>query len=198
MKEVWKDVVGYEGIYEVSNLGQIRTCADKVTYTKRHGTRHWKQRILKQKGNYKLGKRVTLWKDGKAKYFLVHRLEAIAFLGNPPNEKSTVNHIDGNRFNNSITNLEWISREENIKHGFRNGLYPTRKITILTPQGETKEFFSLCECSRFLGKNNGYTTNCLKNKRKILQDKEGKEYRVIEVTEKKKTLDFNIYNKEQQ
>lgn len=60
--EIWKDVVGYEGIYEVSNYGRVRTHKDKTTYTQRHGIRHWKQRILKEKSRTNRDVRISLWK----------------------------------------------------------------------------------------------------------------------------------------
>ena len=80
MKEIWKDVVGYEGIYEVSSYGRIRTHKNKTTYTEKHGIRHWKQRYLKDKTPNGRDVRVTLWKNGECKYFLVHRLVAFAFI----------------------------------------------------------------------------------------------------------------------
>lgn len=95
MVEEWKDVVGYEGIYEVSNRGRVRTHKNKTTYTIKHGIRHWKQRILKEKAKNNRDVRVSLWKGGKRKDYLVHRLVAEAFIPNPAN-KPTVNHIDGN------------------------------------------------------------------------------------------------------
>ena len=58
--EIWKDVVGYEGIYEVSNKGKVRTHKNKTTYTEKHGVRKWEQRILKQKSDKHNSKRVTL------------------------------------------------------------------------------------------------------------------------------------------
>ena len=68
MEEIWKDIPDYEGIYQASNLGQIRTTPNKITMTNLHGIRHWKTRILKGRGNYyQTGKRVSLWKNGKPK-----------------------------------------------------------------------------------------------------------------------------------
>lgn len=69
MKEIWRNVPDYEG-YQVSNLGRVRT-HNKTTYTKHHGIRHWKDRILKYKGKiYETGYRVSLWKNGKCKDFM--------------------------------------------------------------------------------------------------------------------------------
>lgn len=67
MTEIWKDVVGYENIYEVSSYGRVRTTIGKTTYTERHGVRHWKQRYLKNKTPKGRDVRVSLWKDGKLK-----------------------------------------------------------------------------------------------------------------------------------
>lgn len=131
MEEIWKDIKDYEG-YQVSNLGRVRT-HNKITHTKKHGERHWKDRILKSKcKSAKTGHRVDLWKDGKNKTFLVARLVAFTFFNKDiNNHELTVNHIDGNRFNNKIENLELISLKENIQHAFRTGLMTSnRKIKI--------------------------------------------------------------------
>ena len=125
--EIWKDIPNYEGIYQASTFGNIRTVDNKVTYSAKHGERHWKSRILKGRGNNVItGKRVNLWKDKKGKDWLVARLIAMTFLGEPK-ERMTVKHIDGNRMNNKIENLEWLSLADNIRHGFNTGLYKTQK-----------------------------------------------------------------------
>lgn len=175
MQEIWKDIKGYEG-YQVSNLGRIRTF-NKITYTKKHGRRYWKNKILKYKSkNTTTGYRIDLWKDGKPKTFLVARLVATTFLEDLINTDMTVNHKDGNRFNNNINNLEWCTRKENIQYGFENHQYPQKEITLYnTMTNKEYTFRSLALGSTFLGRNKGYICNCIINNRKI-SDKNNIEY----------------------
>lgn len=173
--EIWKDIPEYEGIYQASTLGRIRTVEGKKTFSRKHGERTWKSRILKGRGNNPVtGARVSLWKNGSVKDALVARLVATTFLGNPP-EGFTVNHIDGNRFNNNIENLEWLSRGDNIRHGFETGLYHAQKEVCVERNGIRYVFRSLSQLSRFLGKGNGYVSNALKRGHRLL-DESGNEY----------------------
>ncbi|WIL37563.1 NUMOD4 domain-containing protein [Kurthia sp. YJT4] len=163
---VWKDVVGYEGLYEVSDTGLIRTYSYKTTYTKYHGIRHWKQRILKDKTPNNRDTRVTLWKNGKSKDYLVHRLVAEAFIVKV-NQKNCINHIDGNPKNNHVSNLEWCNHQENNNHAFDNDLMSTNKKVILVNSntGETHLFRSYAKASEFLGHNHGYLSRELQKGR---------------------------------
>ena len=172
--EIWIDIPGYEGIYQASSCGNIRTVEGKTTSNKRYSCRQWKSRILKGRGdNYVTGRRVSLWKNGEVKDWLVARLVAITFLGAPPNGY-TVNHIDGNRLNNRIENLEWLSLPDNIRHGFATGLYPTKQVS-LQREGKDLKFKSMSECDKFLKRAKGYTSNSLK-KRSTLFDADGNKY----------------------
>ena len=164
MEEIWKDIPNYTG-YQASNLGRIRT-HNKTTYTQRHGVRHWKDRILKQKVTKSTSRksrydaRVELWKDGKHKTFLVARLVATTFLGE---SNLTINHIDGNSLNNNIENLEWVSLKENIQKGFENGLYPSKRIKLIDKTtNEEIEFYSLSKCNEYMGKNHSYLSDLIK------------------------------------
>lgn len=175
--ETWKDVPGYEGIYQASTLGRIRTVEGKTTYTQRHGVRKWKSRVLKCRGhNPKTGFRISLWKDGCMKDALVARVVAITFLGEPP-EGFTVNHIDGNRFNNCIDNLEWLSLADNIRHGFATGLYRCKKAVAIEREGLIFEFDSLANLSRFLGRGARYASNAIKRGH-TLRDVQGNVYKL--------------------
>lgn len=178
--EVWKDIPGYEGIYQASNLGRIRTKPGKVTYTERHGIRHWKTRILKGRGNNPTtGKRVSLWKDGKAKDWLVARLVGMTFLG-IPEKGMTINHKDGNRFNNNVENLEWLSLADNVRHAFKTGLMPTnRRIKLKSSKGFIYECNSYAEASRLLGRYEGYICNQIKKGKTIAVSKKNNEVYLI-------------------
>jgi hypothetical protein len=119
LEEIWRDVEGYKGYYQVSNLGNVRSLERTIT-TKRGYEFKCKAKTLqptKARGYQTL----RLRKNQKYKSFLVHRLVAIAFLPNPEGKKE-VNHIDGNKENNRLDNLEWATHQENLIHAYANGL----------------------------------------------------------------------------
>ena len=180
MEEIWKDIPGYEGIYQASNFGRIRTAEGKTTYTKLHGQRKWTQRVLKPKACRDFnacGYRVSLWKDGKHKDFLVARLVCTTWHENLIDTKMTVNHKDGNRLNNHIDNIEWLSLGDNIRHGFANGLYKQNKTVLISvSDGEKLEFRSQSEASKFLGRSHGYINGLIENGRKYATSKDGTKY----------------------
>lgn len=161
--EEWRDIRGYPG-YQVSNKGRVRT-HNKTSRTERHGTRHWKDRILQFKSrNIKTGYRVDLWKDGKPKSFLVCRLVATTFLEDLIDTNMTVNHKDGNRFNNNVENLEWLTLEDNIRHAFETNLQTTQKHIAITntKTGAKAKFRSMSQAGMFFGNNQGFISAMLK------------------------------------
>lgn len=164
--ENWKPIPGYEGLYEASDCGRIRTCDGKATSNARFPKRVWQQRILKPKtetrksGRFR-DERVNLWKDGKEKTLLVARLVALTWCDGYQ-EGYTVNHIDGNPTNNKASNLEWVSLKENILHGFETGLYPQIPCSLIAEDGERLSFRSMSQASIFLDRNPSYIHNCIK------------------------------------
>lgn len=107
-EEVWKDVIGYEGYYQISNLGNVKGL--KRNKIKSPTLNSWGYQV------------VSLTKPNtKLKNVLVHRLVAMAFINNLEN-KEQVNHIDGNKTNNCVYNLEWCNQSENMQHAFKLGL----------------------------------------------------------------------------
>ncbi len=164
MDELWRDIPNYEGLYQASTKGRIRTCEGKTTITEHHGVRHWKQRILKPKTSKarREDQRVTLWKDGKPKDYLVARLVALTWVEGFALDM-TVNHIDGDYKNNNIENLEWLTLSDNVKHGFESGLYPSKKVKAINKiTGEETTYRSMAECCRAIGKSHGYISEYFK------------------------------------
>lgn len=105
MEEIWKDIKGYEGLYQVSNLGRVRNIKHNRV----------KNTTIRPNG-YEY---VKLSKDNSTKNFTIHRLVAMTFIDNP-NNLSDVNHKDEDKLNNSVTNLEWVSHQDNLNYGTRN------------------------------------------------------------------------------
>ena len=147
-QELWKDVPGYEGLYQVSNLGRIIRCG----------------RIRKPKKDHSGYLVVSLYKEATGKEYKVHRLVAIAFLPNPEGKRS-VNHIDGDKENNRVENLEWVTHSENMKHAYATGLRfvtdkqrnlykdgrpELSKPVFCTKDGITQSFESVRAAARFV------------------------------------------------
>lgn len=170
--EKWKPIPGYEGSYEASNLGRIKSVEGKRTINARCN-RVWKERIMKLHLTRRGGKKttfnqmVTLWKEGKYKQLLVARLVAMTWCEGYA-EGLTVNHIDGDPLNNKAENLEWVTLSENMSHAFRTGLNPgAKKVALMDGSGRTFEFYSMSEASRFLGRKSGYLSIAIGHKTKI-------------------------------
>ena len=117
--EVWKDIAGYEGLYQISNLGRVKSLEREVKVGR--GTRHQAELIVKQETLNNGYLRVRLSKNGDMSGYLVHRLVAKMFIPNVANW-TEVNHKNGVKTDNYVENLEWISHKENMRHAFRTGL----------------------------------------------------------------------------
>lgn len=159
--EVWKSVVDYEGLYEISNYGRL------VSYYKKNGRGVLESpRFLKGKIDKDGYLEYALSKNREMKHKRSHRLVAETFIPNPFN-KPEVNHIDGIKLNNHVSNLEWVNASENGIHKYKNGLgEKARDIASITHGRACKlidvnsnseyKFNSLAKASEFLGKRNGW------------------------------------------
>ena len=161
--EIWKDIEGYEGLYEVSNLGNVKSLPKE--WVSSTGLKKHKEKILKCTVSVYGYSVVGLYKGKKMKQHRISRLVAAAFLLNMEN-KAEVNHIDGCKANNYVDNLEWITSSENIRHADRTGL---RKM----PSGENHHKAKLNESDiiniRREYKQGGYTHKALGEKYNVHQ-----------------------------
>lgn len=167
--EIWKDIKGYEGLYQVSNMGRVRSLKNKI--------------ILKPIKNTNGYLKVNLYNNRKMKTFLIHRLVALAFISNTEN-KPQVNHKDENKTNNCMNNLEWCSVDYNNKYctrterAIKNTNY--KKIAeknskiqgkqVLQIDKDTEKiinvFHSIAEAERIFTKSQGNICRCCNGKYK--------------------------------
>lgn len=167
------DIKGYEGLYEVDRVGNVYS---KVT------TRSRRKRMLKPYQNGIGYLKVTLYKNKKQKKHYVHRLVAEAFIAKHP-DLPEVNHIDGNRSNNAVENLEWCNRSQNVKHTYDVGGRLSNREThignnyngkqvIVIDAGEVHKFESMKKASNYIGKYDNYVSESFRRtgKNKIVVD----------------------------
>lgn len=165
-EEIWKDIAGYEGLYQISTEGQVKNIKKRKN-----------KKLIKNWAGYL---RVQLSSKNKGKIFSIHRLVAIAFINNPKNHPE-VNHIDHNRENNNFSNLEWCTRSYNAKHSFTRSdrviarawlgksgaLHPMSKQVIQKFNGvEIARFDSQGEAARVLSiRPSGISRCCVGNRK---------------------------------
>ena len=143
MEEIWKDIEGYDGVYQISTFGRVRK---KVKTKNGYDVLFMQPSKAKGERYYYI---VKLSKNNKKTTHFIHRLVAQAFIPNP-DKLPQVNHKDENPANNCADNLEWCTTKENNRYGSRGLRF--NEITVLNPDGSLyKEFDSLREASAFLG-----------------------------------------------
>lgn len=182
-EEIWKDVVGYEGLYQVSDSGRARS-VNKYVKCRNGCERQVKGRILVQYVNKHGYATLRLSNKGKVKSRSVHRMKAIAFINNPYN-KICINHRDGNKLNNGYNidgsdNLEWVSHSENNYHAYKelgkkgsclgrfgSDHYVSRSVMQYTVEGMlVAEYCSLSEASLKIGVSSGNICSCCRGAQK--------------------------------
>lgn len=159
MEEIWKDIEGYEGLYQVSNMGRVRSLRKNIILRQSITNGYEKAALYKNKKGYK--------------YFLIHRLVANAFIPNPDNLPQ-VNHKDENKLNNCVDNLEWCTQEYNINYGTgiarRTQLFNTngklsKPVLQYTLEGIfIKEWKSTMDVQRNLGFEHANISRCCRGK----------------------------------
>lgn len=177
-KEIWKDIPNYEGSYQVSNYGRIKSLPRKrIRKT---------EKVLKSFTNNSGYEIIRLYQNGLERKYLIHRLVAEVFVTNV-NNLPQVNHIDGNKHNNNVNNLEWCTASQNMKHSYANGLNKItekrrkicskngkiaiesskRKVNQYDIEGNfIKTWDSILQIKRKLNIDNSAISKCCKNKRK--------------------------------
>lgn len=121
MTEIWKDIEGYEGQYQVSNLGRVKSL-ERYVVAKHNSISRRKEKILRAGKTPDGYLTVALSKNNILRTYPVHRLVAMAFLADSDMSKTQVNHINGKKTDNNVENLEWVTQKENLRHAIQTGL----------------------------------------------------------------------------
>lgn len=177
MNEIWRDILNLEGYYQVSNMGKVKSIKRTVVY-KDGRNFNYPEVILKQRKDTNGYLQVGFNINGCKENHRVHRLVAGVFLAKNES-KTAVNHIDGNKENNTFENLEWVTYQENTRKGYETGLFEkTRDIARerwngnklqckpveirIKEDGKSLKFESARQASRYIGQSENYFTQLLR------------------------------------
>lgn len=163
--EQWRDISGYEGLYQVSNQGRIKALA-KVD----SGGKYWPEKIVKPIRQHSGYLHVGLWWGGKCKQSRIHRLVAQAFLPNPEN-KTHVNHLNEKKDDNRVENLQWATPKENTNYGAcieKRARKKSKKVKRIAADGTEKIYASITAAliDNGISPRNGHISQCCKGKQK--------------------------------
>lgn len=163
-QESWKNIKGYETFYKISNLGRVKSLAKTIT-RKDGEVKNLSEKIIKPFLTKKGYKQIVLTKDGAKKKHYIHRLVAQAFIPNP-NNLPEVNHINENKLDNDVVNLEWLSKIDNMRHGTlqaRRAEKAKKTIEVLDSAGTVIEVCrGLCDTAMKYNTTNYYIKKCSK------------------------------------
>jgi len=168
-EEVWRDIPSFEGFYQVSNFGRVKSL-DRTLESKNGRKRLYVGKIHKPKIMTWGYAYVSFYRNGKYKNYSIHRLVAESFLENPLN-KQQVNHKDGIKTNNDVNNLEFVTQSENIKHSYKIGIRKHPRLGLFGKDNpKSKPIIQLSKDGLFIRKyyslkevcdTNGYFPQCV-------------------------------------
>jgi hypothetical protein len=163
MTELWKPIPGYEGLYEVSNIGRVRSVSrPQVTPT---GSPYMSKPRIRKIQHIKGRNRVTLIKNNHRDTLQLARVIALAWIDGYQ-EGFTVDHIDGNKTNDDLSNLRWLSRSDNTSESYKTVVRSHHiPVTLTDSNGNTISFKNEYEADRFLGRSEGYIESVLRKSR---------------------------------
>ena len=168
IQEIWKDIQGYEGLYQISNLGRVKSL-ERIIITSNNITKKISEKILKpclrKNGYYS----IVLQKNNKSKYYTIHRLVAKEFIPNPDNLPQ-VNHKDENKLNNNVDNLEWCTSKYNNNYGTHNERHALARSKTVYQYSLSKKLLSIWKSTHDvnykLGYHQGNIAACCRGERK--------------------------------